>query len=42
MEKFQKYLGVVEKETDRCSRIVSNLLAFSRKSKMESAEVNVN
>jgi len=42
MEKFQKYLGVVESETDRCSRIVSNLLAFSRKSKMEFAEVNVN
>jgi signal transduction histidine kinase len=42
IEKFQNYLGVVEKETDRCSRIVSNLLAFSRKSKMEFAEVNVN
>jgi len=42
MEKFQKYLEVVESETDRCSRIVSNLLAFSRKSKMEFAEVNVN
>jgi len=42
MEKFQKYLGVVESETDRCSRIVSNLLAFSRKSKMEFSEVNVN
>jgi PAS domain S-box-containing protein len=42
MEKFQKYLGVVESETDRCSRIVSNLLAFSRKSKMEFAQVGVN
>jgi len=42
MEKFQKYLGVVESETDRCSRIVGNLLAFSRKSKMEFAQVNVN
>jgi len=42
IEKFRKYLGVVESETDRCSRIVSNLLAFSRKSKMEFAEVNVN
>jgi len=42
MGKFQKFLGVVESETDRCSRIVSNLLAFSRKSKMEFAEVNVN
>ena len=42
LEKFQKYLGVVESETDRCSTMVSNLLAFSRKSKMEFAEVNVN
>jgi PAS domain S-box-containing protein len=42
MEKFQKYLGVVESETDRCSRIVGNLLAFSRKSKMEFAEVKMN
>jgi signal transduction histidine kinase len=33
---------VVESETDRCSRIVSNLLAFSRKSKMDFAQVNVN
>jgi two-component system NtrC family sensor kinase len=42
MEKFQKYLTVVERETDRCSRIVTNLLAFSRKSKMECAEMSVN
>jgi two-component system NtrC family sensor kinase len=42
MEKFQKYLTVVERETDRCSRIVTNLLAFSRKSKMEYAEMSVN
>jgi PAS domain S-box-containing protein len=41
-EKFQKYLTVVERETDRCSRIVTNLLAFSRKSSMEYAEMSVN
>jgi two-component system, NtrC family, sensor kinase len=42
MEKFQKYLGIVECEIGRCSGIVSNLLAFSRKSKMEFAPMNVN
>jgi signal transduction histidine kinase len=42
LEKFQRYLGLVESETDRCSRIVSNLLAFSRKSKMEFVQMNVN
>jgi two-component system NtrC family sensor kinase len=41
-EKFQRYLTVVERETDRCSRIVSSLLAFSRKSKMEYAKMSVN
>ena len=30
-EEFGSYLELVEKETDRCSRIVSNLLTFSRK-----------
>jgi PAS domain S-box-containing protein len=29
--KFGDYLELVERETDRCSRIVSNLLTFSRK-----------
>ena len=29
-EKFQRYLDLVESETDRCSQIVSNLLSFSR------------
>jgi two-component system NtrC family sensor kinase len=42
MEKFRNYLTVVERETDRCSRIVSSLLAFSRRSKMEYAEMSVN
>jgi two-component system NtrC family sensor kinase len=31
-EKFKEYLEIVENETDRCSKIVSNLLTFSRKS----------
>ena len=31
-EKFMQYLELVENETDRCSHIVSSLLAFSRKS----------
>jgi len=30
--KFQQYLDLVEKETQRCSQIISNLLIFSRKS----------
>jgi len=41
IEKFQRYLDLVESETSRCSKIVSNLLAFSRKSTMEFSEVNV-
>jgi PAS domain S-box-containing protein len=41
LDKFQRYLGLVESETGRCSKIVSNLLAFSRKSTMEFGEVNV-
>jgi len=31
-EKFQRYLGLVETETSRCSQIVSSLLSFSRRS----------
>jgi signal transduction histidine kinase len=42
MEKFQRYLSLVESETSRCSKIVSNLLAFSRKSKMEFGEMSIN
>ncbi len=34
VDQFQKYLGLMETETRRTSRIVSNLLAFSRQSKM--------
>jgi signal transduction histidine kinase len=32
LEKFTRYLDLVEKETSRCSQIVSSLLTFSRKS----------
>jgi PAS domain S-box-containing protein len=32
LEKFRRYLEVVENETSRCSKIVSGLLTFSRKS----------
>lgn len=41
-EKFERYLGLVESEISRCSKIVSNLLAFSRKSRMEFSEVDIN
>jgi PAS domain S-box-containing protein len=40
-EKFQRYLGVVETETSRCSQIVSNLLSFSRRSPAAFAPVDV-
>lgn len=42
LEKFQRYLDLVESETGRCSGIVSNLLAFSRQSKLKFSEVNIN
>ncbi|MBW1997029.1 MAG: PAS domain S-box protein, partial [Deltaproteobacteria bacterium] len=42
LEKFRRYLKVIEEETGRCSRIVSSLLAFSRRSKMEFSKVDVN
>ena len=32
LDKFKRYLNLVETETERCSQIVSSLLAFSRKS----------
>jgi two-component system, NtrC family, sensor kinase len=40
-EKFERYLKLVESETGRCSKIVSNLLIFSRKSPAELGPVNV-
>jgi PAS domain S-box-containing protein len=39
---FKKYLDLMENETRRTSRIVSNLLAFARQSKMEPKRLNVN
>jgi len=42
IDQFSGYLNLMETETRRISRIVSNLLAFSRQSKMELERVNVN
>jgi len=42
IHKFQKYLDLSGSEVSRCSDIVSNLLAFSRKPKLEFSEVNIN
>ncbi len=40
--KFQGYLSLMQSELERCSKIVSNLLAFSRKSKLEFRPVDIN
>ena len=40
--KFQGYLSLMQSELERCSKIVSNLLAFSRKSKLEFSPVDIN
>ena len=40
-DKFRGYMSLVERETDRCSRIVSGLLAFSRKSPPQIGDVDV-
>jgi len=42
MEQFKRYLTLMETETRRISRIVSNLLAFSRQSKMRLTQLNIN
>ena len=42
VHKFQGYLNLMESEISRCSKIVSNLLAFSRKSKLEFSDVDIN
>ncbi len=42
IDQFQQYLDLMETETRRTSRIVSNLLAFSRQSKMESKRLSIN
>lgn len=41
-EQFAQYLGLMETETRRVSRIASNLLAFSRQSKLELKPVDMN
>jgi C4-dicarboxylate-specific signal transduction histidine kinase len=41
-EKFRRYLDLMEAETLRIGRIVSNLLAFSRESKMEFKRADIN
>ena len=41
-EKFNGYLALMQSELERCAKIVSNLLAFSRKSKLEFGPVDVN
>ena len=41
-ELFTQYLTLTETETRRISRIVSNLLAFSRQSKLELKQIDVN
>jgi signal transduction histidine kinase len=42
VRKFQSYLAITEAELSRCSKIVSNLLAFSRKSELEFNRLNLN
>ncbi len=41
LDRFREYLTVVERETDRCSNLVSGLLKFSRRAKLEFAPVDV-
>jgi len=41
VSKFKSYLSLMENELERCSKIVSNLLAFSRKSKLEFGPVDI-
>jgi two-component system, NtrC family, sensor kinase len=42
LEEFRKYLGQVTSETTRVGRIVSDLLAFSRRSKPQRAPADIN
>jgi len=42
IDQFKQYLRLMETETRRTSRIVSNLLAFARQSKMEPKRVRLN
>jgi len=40
-EKFKKYLDIIEKETDNCTRILSGLLSFSRRSEPCFSQVRI-
>jgi PAS domain S-box-containing protein len=42
IDQFKRYLDLMENETRRTSRIVSNLLAFSRQSKMAPKRLSIN
>ncbi len=42
IDKFKQYLDLMEAETKRTSRIVSNLLTFSRQSKIEPGRIDLN
>jgi signal transduction histidine kinase len=42
INQFNQYLTLMETETRRTSRIVSNLLAFSRQSKIELKRISLN
>jgi two-component system NtrC family sensor kinase len=40
-QKFKDYLTLMESETNRCSQIVSNLLAFARQSQLDFAPIHL-
>ena len=40
--KFQSHLKIIDSETQRCSELVSGLLKFSRKTKLEQTSIAVN
>lgn len=42
IEEFRRYLGQVASETSRVGRIVSDLLSFSRRSKPQSTQADIN
>ena len=42
LDRFSQYLNIMDTETRRISRIVSNLLAFSRQAKLELKRVDLN
>jgi len=42
LEKFRRYLQVMEEEISRCTRIVANLLAFARKKETHWTRVEIN